>query len=329
MGETPRLATGGHVSSLLAPRPAGRVTTRHAVRMAEASRTSIRATLAIDRFAGPGTAVEVRRLANESVGPHAIREPHRHDYHELIWVRSGSGEHRVDGEPVAVQAGAINIVGRGQVHVFTRAEKLTGALIRFRDEVLFGCDVREGAPSWLLTGNGGRTVAVPADGFDRVDALVDALVSESLRPPDSRSSALVRHLVSALLLWMERWYDDTRTERRNVDDAEVELYRRFSQLLERDFSRHHDAAHYAAALAVPAPALSRALNQATGRATKDLVIDRVMIEAARLLRFTGDTVQQIAHATGFADPFHFSRLFKRRHGLSPVAYRNETRGRSA
>ena len=105
---------------------------------------------------------------------------------------------------------------------------------------------------------------------------------------------------------MERWYDATRTERRDPDDADVQLYRRFDQVLERDFARHHDAAHYADALAVPAAQLSRALSHVTGRTTKQLITDRVMLEAARLLRFTDLTVGEIAFRAGFEDQLYFS-----------------------
>ena len=82
------------------------------------------------------------------------------------------------------------------------------------------------------------------------------LAAETARPPDARSVDLQRHLLSILLLWVERWYDAIRTERREPGDADVQLYRRFDQVLERDFSRHHDAAHYADALAVPPAQLS-------------------------------------------------------------------------
>jgi AraC-like DNA-binding protein len=61
--------------------------------------------------------------------------------------------------------------------------------------------------------------------------------------------------------------------------------------------QHHDAAHYAGALGVPAAALSRALTQVTERSTKELVTDRVMLEAARLLGFTDLTVQEVGHRT--------------------------------
>ena len=139
---------------------------------------------------------------------------------------------------------------------------------------------------------------------------------------------VARHLLSTILLWVERWYDASRTERREADDAEVQLHRRFRRVLEEDFAAHHDAAHYADALGVPPAALSRALVHVTGRATKDLITERVMLEAARLLRFTDLAISEVSHRAGFADPLYFSRAFKRRHDESPQAYRDRARGKS-
>jgi AraC family transcriptional regulator, transcriptional activator of pobA len=129
-----------------------------------------------------------------------------------------------------------------------------------------------------------------------------------------------------VLLWVQRWHDAARAEHREADDADVALHGRFTQLLERDFAYHHDAAHYAAVLGVPPSALSRALTQVTGRGTKELVTDRVMLEATRLLRFTDLSAKEVAFRTGFADPFYFSRAFKRHFGEAPSAYRQRVRG---
>ncbi|MFF3846770.1 helix-turn-helix domain-containing protein [Streptomyces sp. NPDC002328] len=47
--------------------------------------------------------------------------------------------------------------------------------------------------------------------------------------------------------------------------------------------------------------------------------------AARLLESTGLSVERVATAAGFASPFHFSRLFRARHGMPPGAYRDGMR----
>jgi AraC family transcriptional activator of pobA len=78
---------------------------------------------------------------------------------------------------------------------------------------------------------------------------------------------------------------------------------------------------------VPAPALSRALGQVTGRATKELIIDRVMLEAGRLLRFTDLSVGEVAHRLGYEDPLYLSRAFERHFGRAPVAHRARAQGK--
>ena len=301
-------ATGGSISA------AGRAERCH----------SAAVTLRVDRLPDPGRALAVVRLEGVAVTPETADDPHRHDFHELVWIRSGRGVHLVDGVPLEVGERTITVIARGQVHVFRSAERIVGAVVRVGEEILAGPGGP--GPGWLLAARGARAVSVPAEASPRVDGLVQALEAEAARPPDRRTADLERHLVGALLLWVERWYDDARIERPAADDADVQLHRRFAEVLERDYATHHDAAHYAEVLGVPQDALARALGRAAGRSTKELVIDRAILEAARLLRYEDLSVQAVARRLGFVDPFHFSRTFKRRRGESPAAYRARVRG---
>ena len=50
----------------------------------------------------PGDGEDEVQLAHAtSVMTVPARAPHRHDYHELVWVRCGHGEHIVDGAAVS------------------------------------------------------------------------------------------------------------------------------------------------------------------------------------------------------------------------------------
>jgi AraC family transcriptional activator of pobA len=267
----------------------------------------------IDRLATPLAVVLLDGAAFGSAVERGARSPHRHDYHELLWTRAGSGSHLIDGERSTVRALTVTVIGRGQVHVFEEARGLSGAVVRFGGEMLF-----EASPAWLVGGRGALTVDVPAGEADAFEGTIRTLAAELQRPPDPCSVDLQRHLLSALLLWIERWHDDATHERPNEGEA---LYRRFVEVLERDFASHHDAGWYADALAVPAAALSRTLSAVTGSTTKQLVTERALLEAARLLRFTDLTVGEIAFRAGYEDQLYFSRAFKRRYGVAPSAYR--------
>jgi AraC family transcriptional activator of pobA len=284
--------------------------------------------LTVDRLADSVDPVQVVLFDAFEVGSDGepVREPHRHDYHELIWIKEGSGQHILDGREVPVVPGSLTVIGRGQVHVFERARSVTGAAVRFGDELLHEGRIARTDPSWLLAGCGGWAVTIPRGYVDALESVIKTLAAEAAGPLDSHSADLQRHLLSVILVWIERWYDAERTE---VGDTGIQLFRRFARVLERDFADHHDAVHYADALAVPPATLSQALNRVTGRSTKELVTDRVMLEAARLLRFTDRTMGEIAYETGFADPLYFSRAFKRHHGHAPSAYRDLSRGMQA
>jgi AraC family transcriptional activator of pobA len=288
--------------------------------------------LELDRLPAAGPALEVVLLEGQTygaAGARGPRRPHRHDYHELIWTRRGTGQHLIDGAVSLVEPNTITLIGRGQVHVFQEARGLDGAVVRFGDELLAGDVATRANPAWLLGSRTARSVTVPEGDVGRLEATIHTLAAEARRPPDPRSADLERHFVAALLLWLERWSEAARPQQRDADDAEVQVYRRFLDVLERDFARHHDARHYADVLGLPQAALSRALSHVTGRGTKELITDRRMLEAARLLRFTDQTVGEIAYRAGFADPLYFSRAFKRHHGEGPTAYRERVRGRPA
>ena len=292
--------------------------------------------LAFDELSTTGRSLEVGFVRGASFGAaseHGPRPPHRHDYHELIWTRCGSGTHEIDGETVEIRPGTLTVIGRGRVHRLLSADDFHGAGVRFGEELLHPGSGGRANPSWLIGTTATHTVDVPEGEFDRLEGLLHALADELQRPPDARSLDLQRHFLSALLLWIERWYEDGRQEHQADDHAVMDVYRRFVEVLERDFARHHDAVHYADALAVPQSALSKALAQTTGRTTKEHITDRRLLEAARLLRFTTLTVGEIAYRAGYTDQLYFSRAFRRRYGTAPSDYRRpvspaETAGKS-
>jgi AraC family transcriptional activator of pobA len=273
------------------------------------------ADLTVDDFAAEADALEVRSLELESIDEDEVREPHRHAYHELIWVREGSGRHLIDGEPVDFGPRTLTLIAKGQVHQFERADRVSGVVVRFDDEWLAG------SRRWLFSGGSCSALSVPEADAPRFDALLELLreeVEQSARP---ESAELRRHLLSAALLWAQRWRE-AQLEGGGATSADVQLQQRFLETLERDFANSHEAAHYAAELGVTTGTLSRTLMRLGGRTTKQLILDRVLLEAARLLRFSDLSIKEIAARLGFPDQFAFSKAFKRQRGEAPLDFRN-------
>jgi AraC family transcriptional activator of pobA len=269
----------------------------------------------VDDLPAEADALEVIALELDHIDGDEVREPHRHAYHELIWVREGSGRHLIDGESVEFGPHTLTVIGKGQVHQFERAEGIRGYVVRFDDEWLAG------SRRWLFSGQACTPLTVPEDDAPRFDAMLDLLRVELERPPGPESAELRSHLLTAALLWAQRWRE-AQLEGGGATSTDVQLHRDFLETLERDFTKSHEARHYAAELAVTTGTLSRTLTRLTGRTTKQLILDRVLMEAGRLLRFSDLSVKEIAARLGFKDQFAFSHAFKRQRGEAPLEFRN-------
>jgi AraC family transcriptional activator of pobA len=267
-----------------------------------------------DLRAEPGD-LEVVEFREEHIGDGDVREPHRHPYHELLWVREGSGRHLIDGEAVEFGPRTLTLIAKGQIHQFQRADEVSGVVVRFEDDWL------SGSRRWLFSGQACTALAVPDGDEARFDALLGILRDEMERPAEPESPELHSHLLSAALLWAERWRE-AQLEGGGATSGDVQLHRAFLEALERDFKTSHEARHYAAELNVTTGTLSRTLTKLTGRTTKQLILDRVMLEAARLLRFSDLSVKEIAARLGFSDQFAFSKAFMRQRGEAPLDYRS-------
>ena len=71
--------------------------------------------------------------------------------------------------------------------------------------------------------------------------------------------------------------------------------------------------------------LTTAVKRATGRTVGAWIIEARLAEARRRLLATDELVDVIADRIGYADATHFVRLFRRRHGVTPAAYRRRAR----
>jgi len=77
-----------------------------------------------------------------------------------------------------------------------------------------------------------------------------------------------------------------------------------------------------AALAHMTPnAFIRRFHEIMGESPQQYARRKRIEQACVLLHFSGDSVDQIAEATGFCDRYHFSRVFKQVRGMGPAEFR--------
>ncbi|NRR33126.1 helix-turn-helix domain-containing protein [Oxalobacteraceae bacterium] len=153
----------------------------------------------------------------------------------------------------------------------------------------------------------------------RLEPLLKNLIAEAAWPQYGHTLMLEWLARSALLLLVRVHAEHRMADRSGRSD--FELFSRFRAEVERHFRQQWQIGQYADALRVTPIRLNRLCLKLSGQSAFDLTQDRLMLEACRKLTYVPASIASIAYELGFQDPAYFSRLFKKRIGLTPREFR--------
>ncbi len=227
----------------------------------------------------------------------------------LLWFTRGQGRITIGGVTRGYGPHNAVFIPAGVMHGFEVGPQTHGMAIFFGR----GSDVTLPHAAQHLRI---RDAAVQAELSGIIEAVQREL--ESTRPGAERAA---RHHVGLLGVWLERQVGQLAAAEPPRPNAARRLVARYTAALERDFRTDQRVADYAATLGVTPTHLTRACRESCGRAASDLLSDRRMFEARRLLAETRVPVKEIATSLGFASPAYFTRAFQAKTGRTPSAFR--------
>lgn len=252
---------------------------------------------------------------------HQWRIPaHRHEgLHQLQLLERGAARVTIDGREQELQAPAALLIAPGTVHGFVFEPACAGHQVTVPSALLQSALAR--VP--LFSSRLGSSLLLEreriGDDISEGVELFLQLAREFGLARAGRIEALQSHVV-LLALWFLRHAGEPGPEERGQALRDT-LVQRYRALLELHHRQHRPVSFYAEALHVTADHLSRACRSVAGRSALELMHERVLVEARRLLAYTEAPVSEIAQELGFEDPGYFSRFFARLAGQSPSAYR--------
>ncbi|WIY01148.1 AraC family transcriptional regulator [Amycolatopsis mongoliensis] len=236
----------------------------------------------------------------------------RADFHVLALVDDGDGAVTVDFVSHSLSARTAVWIPPGAVHRWDDTARITGHLVLFVPTAPVTRRTRELVASPDLVARW----PVPAEAWPFVDAARGHLVLEAAASAEDPSTELPEILLSALLIRVE----PPRSEARSGNPT----FQLFRSSVEAHFRTHHDAGFYAAKLGFAPRTLTRAVQQVTGRTAKAYIVERIVLEAKRLLAHDRLTAARCASELGFPDPSNFSLFFRNATGVRPGAWQAAT-----
>ena len=248
---------------------------------------------------------------------------HRHrGLAQIFLFRTAAVSVRLEDMSLTTTEPHVLFVPPGVVHGFRFDEGVDGDVLSLRVD-----DLWDGVARMLdhpALAGAGALARSRSENFDQIEALFGQL-GQVYHGMNSERANLLDALTRLILAYVsgDLRRDDSGAAvghphalTRHEKQAD-----RFCTLLEAHFRDDLSVPDYARAVGVSEPHLTRVCRTVLGSTPNELVRQRRLLEAKRLLEYTQLSVSEIAHLSGFRDPAFFSRTFRQAHGVPPRTYR--------
>lgn len=257
-------------------------------------------------------------LSRRSREHHWEIKPHRHaDLCQLLFVHKGQAELQIEGRRTLLGESAIQILPPLSVHGFGFSEDIEGYVLTlaaplmayFQAQLEHQVNALGVAESYPARGDG-----------DYLDSLFSALQREYLGHQPEREM-LMHSLVSVIVAWVSRQAIQRRSASQRPQRSR-EYFNGYIQLVEEHYREHVKVEDLAHKLGISVSHLNGTCRELAGQPALQIMHERQLLEAKRLLTYTAMTIYEVSDTLGFSDPTNFTRLFRRRVGISPKAFRD-------
>lgn len=252
------------------------------------------------------------RPSEWTIRPHV----HRHLNH-IILIAQGGGAMQAEAAQVSFDAPCLLLIPAGIVHGFTWHSESRGHVTTIADSYLHHLVARDTDLAPLFT----RPHAValpPAEGGTAEDIIARMARELGWSGPGQR--AAVESALLALMVLALR-HAPVADAAQPGSARQAALVARLRERIEQRFRQREPVLVHAKALGTSLTALRQACARVAGSSPAQMLDDRCLLEARRLLLYSQLSVAEVAYAIGFDDPAYFSRFFARHVGQPPRAWR--------
>ena len=262
----------------------------------------------------------------EDAPPFALsNQLRRHTFYLAIWIVSGTGHHIIDFEQVEIRPRTLFFVRPGQVQQWLINQPVTGYYCVFDEEIfqVMGAH-RFFTELSFLAPFANPTAYFPVDSVQAGSIqLFFEEINAAFNSADWGHGVEVLAWLQLLCIYMERESEKSWASQSLTPSQQIT--RDFLRLADCEAIQEHNLSFYADHLGITVGHLTETIKAVYGVSAGELLRNRLILEAKRLLAHTDYTMAEIAEQLNYADPSYFGRAFKRETGQTPRSFRQEFR----
>lgn len=166
-------------------------------------------------------------------------------------------------------------------------------------------------------------IKLDTEGQQKLKLLLDIFIEE-FKTSDNIQDEMLLVLLKRLIIYITRLARSEYVPAKKLQDEKFHIIRKFNLLVEANFRAEHSVSFYAQQLCKSPKTLSNLFAIYNHKTPSQVIQERILVEARRLLSYTDKPVKQITYELGFEDVAYFSNFFKKHTRQSPMDFRNTT-----
>ena len=249
---------------------------------------------------------------------------HRTGFYHIIWFQQGNPTHLVDFNPIKIKPNTLLFLNKDTVQRFDDKSKFGGKAILFTDS--FFCKTEADTKflrNSILFNDLFSVSQIQVKKQSKLFAgLLQQMTNELQDIKDNSQADILQNLLHNFLLYSER-------ERRKQNfteikkGADLDYVMLFKDLLETGYKNQKQVNYYAKEIIITEKRLNQATTKVLGKTPKEIIDDRIMLEAKRILAHTTESVKEIGYDLGFDEPTNFIKYFKKHSKITPTEFREQ------
>jgi len=250
-------------------------------------------------------------------------QSHRTNFYHIFLFDNCQPTHFVDFEPIKIEPYTLLFIDKDRVHQFDQLLKYDGFVLIFTDYFFSTTETdTKFLKSSILFNN---LIDKPIIKLNKIDLekyinISNSITEELGLPADNSKHILLKNLLHNFLLLAEREKRKQGfTEIKKGADLDYTLL--FRDLLENNYTKLKSVSNYVKLIFISEKRLAQATTKVLGKSPKQIINDRILLEAKRLLVHTHLSIKEIGLNLGFEDPAYFVRYFKKNTQTTPVEFR--------
>ncbi len=253
-----------------------------------------------------------------------INNPHSHNFYLCVLFTEGTGTHEIDFNSYRINPGKVFFLKPGQTH-FWKFETQPEGFIIFHSQEFYELKFLEhklnSFPFFYSYQNPPVLELEPKQLYE-LNLKFQEAYSEYLKANLLRELKIVNCLNNIYIELTRAYTVNINLEKLNSSNYSG-ILETLENLINTHFYKEKFPKFYAYELNITTKHLNRVVKKTINKTTSQLISERIILEAKRLIVHSHDNLSNIAYTLEFSDYAYFSKFFKSKTGMTPIDFRKK------